>query len=159
MKLSKVKQITVVVLFACVLYFSGTGCVQNNPRPEDTIYKLQDAVNSFDLDAFLSCIDSRRSDQIKAILDLTVGEGGSSVGSLIELTKVIVPILSFVSGGKINIEDLPQVDFVILRTDIFGDMAIVDLSGLLTCGEYHKPFAVTVEMQLENDVWVISGIR
>lgn len=69
-----------------------------------------------------------------------------------------MPVFSFVSGGTIGSEDFPQVDFVILYTDIAGDAAVVDLSGLFTCGDNHKPFAVIVEMQLKNDMWVISGI-
>lgn len=158
MKLNQTKRIVAVVLLASVLCFSAPGCAQNNPRPEDTIKRLQNAISSFDLDSFLSCIDSKWSNQIEEICDFTVGEGGPSVGSFIALIKVIVPILPFASGGAVNSEDFPQVDFAILRTDISGDTAIIDLSGLLTCGDYHEPFAATVEMQLENDMWVISGI-
>lgn len=69
-----------------------------------------------------------------------------------------MPILPFVSDGAINFEDFPQVKFVVLRTNISGDTANVDLSGLLTCGDYHRPFAAIVEMRLENDVWVVTGI-
>ena len=159
MTLNKIKRSIAVVFLFFVLCSSVAGCVQNNPRPENTINKLQDAINSFDVDAFLSCIDSKWSNQVEAICDFTVGEGGLSVGSFISLIKAIMPIFPFVSGDAINPENLPQVDFIILRTDISGDTAIIDLSGLLTCGDYHKPFATTVEMQLENDAWVISGIR
>lgn len=159
MKLNRTKRIAAAVLLALLLCFSASGCVENNPRPEDTIKKLQTAINGFDLDSFLSCVDSKWSKQIEAICDFTVGEGGLSVDSFITLIKTMVPILPFGSGGAINPEDFPQVDFVILRTDISGDTAIVDLAGILTCGDYHNPFTATVEMQLENDVWVISGIR
>ena len=159
MKLKRTRRIAAVVLLALVFCSSVSGCVQNHPRPEDTIKKLQIAINNFDLDSFLSCVDSKWSKQIEAICDFTVGEGGLSVDSFITLIKTTMPILPFASGGAIKPEDFPQVDFVILRTDISGDTAIVDLAGLLTSGDYHKPFAATVEMQLENDVWVISGIR
>lgn len=159
MRMGKTKRIIAAILLASVLCSSTIGCVQNNRRPENTINKLQDAINNLDLDVFLDCIDSKWSNQVKAICDFTAVEGGPSVGSLISFVKVVVPVLPFMSGGTIYSEDFPQVNFVILHTDISGDTAIVGLSGLLTCGECHKPFAATVEMQLENDVWVISGIR
>lgn len=69
-----------------------------------------------------------------------------------------MPILPFSSVGTIDPEDFPQVDFVILCTDIAGDTAVVDLSGLLTYGNHHKSFATTVEMRLRNNIWTISGI-
>ena len=147
------------VLLVLVLCFSATGCIQKDTQPENTIEKLQNAINNFDLDTFLSCINSKWSNQIKGFCDSTIGERGPSVSSFIALIKTIAPVLPFASGGAIDAEDSPQVDFVILRTDVSGDTAIVDLSGLFTCGNYHKPFAAIVEMQLENDVWVISGIR
>lgn len=53
MKLNKAKRIIAVVFLASVLCSSVTGCVQNNPRPENTIEEFQNAINNFDLDAFL----------------------------------------------------------------------------------------------------------
>lgn len=159
MKLIRTKRAVVIVLIVSVLCFSVTKFVQNNPRPENTIIKLQSAINNCDLDAFLNCIDSKWSNQIESICDFTVRERKSSVSSFIALIKTIMPILPFSSVGTIDPEDFPQVDFVILRTDIAGDAAVVDLSGLLTCGDYHKPFATTVEMRLRNNMWIISGIR
>lgn len=82
MKLNQAKRI-ITVLLALMLCFSATGCAQNDPRPEDTIRKLQNAINNFDLDAFLGCIDSKRSNQIVAICDFTVRDGGPSVSSFI----------------------------------------------------------------------------
>lgn len=105
------------------------------------------------------CIDSKWSSQIETICDFTMGEGGPSVSSFMSRIKAAVPILPFASGGAIDPKDFPQVDFTILRTEISGDTAIIVLSGLFTCGDCHKLFAATVEMRLENDVWVIFDIR
>lgn len=134
------------VLLVLALCFSATGCIQKDTQPEDTIEKLQNAINNFDLDTFPICIDSKWSNQIEEICDSTIGKRGPSVNSFISLIKTIAPILPFASGGAIDAEDSPQVDFVILRTDVSGDTAIVDLYGLLTCGNYQKPFAAIVEM-------------
>ena len=159
MKLNKAKRIIAVVFLASVRCSSVTGCVQNNPRPENTIEEFQNAINNFDLDASFGCIDSKWSSQIEAICDFTVGEGEPSVSSFMSLINAAVPILPFASGGAIDPKDFPQVDFTILRTEISGDTASIVLSGLFTCGDCHKPFAATVEMQLKNGVWVIFGIR
>lgn len=42
---------------------------------------------------------------------------------------------------------------------LFLLVAVLALSGILVWGEYTKPFAATVDMVLQNEVWVVSGIR
>lgn len=72
MKLIRTKRAVVIALIVSVLYFFVTEYVQNNPRPENTIVKLQSAINNCDLDTFLSCIDSKWSNQVESIYDFTV---------------------------------------------------------------------------------------
>lgn len=153
-----IKKIVALFLIAAVLCSLLAGCTEKKPKPEDTISQLQDAINKFDVDGLLQCIDSEWASQIEPILSLTIGENGISVGSFITLVKTVMPILPFVSDRAINPDDLPEVVFNVLMTDISDNTATVALSGILTWGEYTKPFAATVDMKLENDVWVVCGV-
>ena len=153
-----IKKIAALFLIAAVMCSLFAGCAEKNPQPEDTISLLQVAINKFDVDGFLQCIDSEWATQVESLLALTVGEDGISVGSFITLVKTVMPILPFVTDGAINPDDLPEVEFTVLKTDISDKTAIVALSGILTWGEYTKPFAATVDMKLENDVWVVCGV-
>lgn len=153
-----IKKMAALFLIAAVLCSLFAGCAEKKPQPEDTISLLQDAINKFDVDGLLQCIDSEWASQIESLLALTAGEDGISVGAFITLVKTVMPILPFVSDGAINPDDFPEVEFTVLKTDISDDTATVALSGILTWGEYTKPFAATVDMKLENDAWVVCGV-
>lgn len=159
MQSTMTKKAVTFFLAVAMLCFLFVRCTDNKPQPEDTIFLLQDAINDFDVEGILKCIDSEWADQVESLLSLTVGEDGISVGDFITLVKTIIPILPFVSDGTINPDDLPEVEFSVLKTDISDSTTTVALSGILTWGEYTKPFAATVDMKLENDVWVLCGVR
>lgn len=154
-----IKKMAALFLTAAVLCSLFTGCVEKKLQPEDTISQLEDAINKFNVHGLLQCIDSDWAGRIESLLKLTVGENGISVGSFITLIKTVMPILPFVSDGTINTDDLPKVEFAVMKTDVSDNIATVALSGILTWGEYTKPFAATVDMKMENNVWVVCGIR
>lgn len=154
-----IKKLAALLLIAAVLCYLFAGCYEKKPQPEDTISLLQNAINKFDVDGLLQCIDSEWVSQIETYLALRVGENGISVESFIALVKTVMPILPFASDGVVNSDDLPEVEFTVLKTEISGNTATVALSGILTWGEYTKPFAATVDMKLENDIWVVCGVR
>ena len=153
-----IKKIAVLFLITAVICSFFVGCAEKKPQPEDTISRLQDAINKFDVDGLLQCIDSEWATQVESLLAFTVGKDGISVGSFIALVKTVMPILPYVTDGAIDPDDLPEVEFTILKTDISDKTATVALSGILTWDEYKKPFATTVDMELENDVWVVCGV-
>lgn len=153
-----INKMAALFLIAAVLCSLFPGCAEKKPQPADTISQLQDAINKFDMNGLLRCIDSEWAGRIESLLALTVGDEGISVGSFFTLAKTVIPILPLVSDGTINSDDLPKVEFTVLKTDISGLDATVALSGMLTWGEYSKPFAATVDMRLENDVWVVCGV-
>lgn len=159
MQLSMFREKIALLLVATVLCSLFAGCTEKDPQPEDAIFLLQDAINKFDVDGLLKCIDSERTGQIESLLLLTGGEDGISAGSFVTLVKTVLPILPFVSDGVVNSDDLPEVEFTVLKTEISSNTATVALSGILTWGEYTKPFAATVDMKLENDAWVVCGVR
>ena len=153
-----IKKMAALFLIAAVLCSLFAGCAEKKPQPEDTISQLQDAINKFDVNGLLQCIDSEWATQVESLLALTAGKDGISVGSFITLVKTVMSILPYVTDGAINPEDLPEVEFTVLKTDISDKTATVALSGILTWSEYTKPFAATVDMKLENDVWVVCGV-
>lgn len=151
----KTAALFLIVSVLCSLF---SGCAERTPQPEDTINLLQDAVNGFDVDGLLRCVDSKWAGRIETLLSLTAGEDGISVGTYITLVKTVMPVLPLATDGAIDPDDFPEVAFTVLKTDISGDTAAVALSGILTWGAYTKPFAATVAMKLENDMWVVCGI-
>lgn len=153
-----IKKTIILLLVASLLCSILGGCGEKEPQPADTIFALQEAVNNFDVDGLLMCIDSEWAARVEKLLSLSVGKEGLSVEAFITMVKTVMPILPFVSKGAVDPDDLPQVEFTILSTDITDDTATVALSGLLNWGEYSKPFAATVEMKIENNMWVVCGI-
>lgn len=152
----KAAALFLLVAVVCSLF---SGCSDKAPKPEDTIQALQKSINSFDVDGILACIDSEWASQVEKVLAFSVGEKGMSVGSYITLLKTIMPVLPFVTDGAIDPDKLPEVEFTVLKTDISDETAVVALSGILVWGEYTKPFAATVDMEIQNEVWVVCGIR
>ena len=145
-----------IVICICSLF---SGCADKSPQPEDTILSLQKAINSFDVDGILACIDDEWAEQVEKVLDFTVGEKGLPIESYISLLKTIMPVLPFVTDGKIDPDKLPEVEFTVLKTDISDETAVAALSGILVWGDYTKPFAATVDMEIQNEIWVICGVR
>lgn len=152
------KRIVAGILLIALCCTVLPSCTDKQPDPKDTIVVLQNAVNNFDIAALLSCIDSQWAGQIESLLNMTVGENGPTVNSFITLVKSIIPVLPYVTDGAIDAETLPDVAFTVLEEKINENEATLALSGLLTWGEYSKPFAATVNMKLENEIWVICGV-
>lgn len=159
MQSNYVKKIAALFLLLAVVCSLFSGCSDKAPKPEDTIQALQKSINSFDVDGILACIDSEWASQVEKVLSFTIGDKGMSLGSYITLLKTVMPVLPFVTDGAIDPDKLPEVEFTVLKTDISNETAVVALSGILVWGEYTKPFAATVDMVLQNEVWVVSGIR
>ena len=82
-----------------------------------------------------------------------------SIASYITPLKTVMPALPFVTDGAIDPDKLPKVEFTILKTDIADESAVVDLSGVLIWGEFSKPFAATIDMEMQNETWVVCSIR
>ena len=111
------------------------------------------------MDGILACIDSEWASQVEKVLLFSVGETGVSVGSYITILRTIMPVLPYVTDGAIDPDKLPEVEFTVLKTDISNETAVVALAGILVWEEHTKPFAATIDMELQNEVWVVCGIR
>lgn len=159
MQATNFKKTLSIILLIAIVFSVLSGCSEKGPKPEDTTQKLQEAINSFDVEGILSCIDSEWASQVEKVLLFSIGEKGMSVGSYITLLKTIMPVLPFMTDGAIDPDNFPQVEFTILKTDISEESAVVALSGILVWKEYTKPFAATIDMELQNETWVICGIR
>ena len=153
-----IKKTAVIFLIAAMICSLLTGCAEKKPQPEDTISRIQDAINKFDVDGIQRCIDSEWAGRIEVLLAFTPGEEGRSIGTFIKLVRKIMPMIPFLSDGAIDSNDMPQVAFSVLKTEMSGSNATVVLSGTLTFGEHTKTFSATVEMKLENDTWVVCGV-
>ena len=151
----KTLSLLLIATVLCSLFACST---DNRPQPEDTIYTLEDAINSLDIDTLLKCIDSKWSSRIEAMLSFPIGEDGMSVRSFIAIVKTILPIIPFIRDDLISPEDIPMVKFTILNTDIHEDSATLALAGILIRDDHTIPFATNIEMKLENNMWVVCGI-
>ena len=159
MRNAAVLKLLAVLLLIALICTVITGYYEPKPKPEDTISNLEKAINHFDVDGFLACIDSKWAEKIETVLAFSGREKGVSAEKFVALVKSAMPILPFITDGKIDAGDMPRVEFTVLDTEIVDDTATVALAGLLTWGSHTKPFAATVDMKLENDAWVIYAIR
>ena len=131
MQFNNFKKLAALFLLAAVVCSLFAGCSDKSPKPEDTIEMLEKSINNFDVDGIMACIDEDWASQVDKVLSFSVGEKGMSIGSYITL----------------------------LKTDITDETAVVALSGILVWGEFTKPFAATVDMELQNETWVVCSIR
>lgn len=159
MRSTYLKKAAALFFLVAVVCSPLSGCSNKAPKPEDTIQALQKSINSFDMDGILACIDSEWASQVEKVLLFSVGEKGVSVGSYITLLRTIMPVLPYVTDGAIDSDKLPEVEFTVLKTDISDETAVVALAGILVWEEHTKPFAATIDMELQNEVWVVCGIR
>ncbi|MBQ1931760.1 MAG: hypothetical protein II347_06390 [Lachnospiraceae bacterium] len=137
-----IKKTIILLLVASLLCSLLGGCGEKKPQPEDTIFALQEAINNLDVDGLLMCIDSEWAIRVEKLLSLSVGKEGLSVENFITLVKKVMPILPFVSKGAVDADDLPQVEFTILSTDITIDTATVSI--MMTTGELVSMNSITI---------------
>lgn len=156
MKLSINRRFAVLALLVAYICLMTAGCSDKQPSPEDTIFALQDAINNFDADTLLNCIHSKWANQIRLLLGFLNEDANYP---FLAIAKAVVPALPLLTDGAIPTDSTPNVVFTILQTEIEGDEATVSLSGTLTWGEYEETFPSTVTLQIEEDIWVITGIR
>ncbi len=147
-----------LILLLGVLCSLLCGCF-GGPKPEQTVAKLEKALNQLDTKAFLDCLSSEWAQQVEFLLTLTVGSSEMDVSSFLNLAKLVMPALPYLSDGAIGKEDIPKLTLKVLDQQVHEDTAVVDVSGKLNWGEISEPFAMTFDMKLENDVWVICGIH
>lgn len=147
--------ILVVALFSSLF----SGCSKKSPSPGDTIDALENAINSVDGEAFLSCLDSTWAKQLAPILALSVGENGVSVEGFLSAVKSVLPILPFISKGTIQAKDLPKIELTVDQIEQNEENAEVSVSGVLSLAGFSKSFSVIVQMRIENDAWVICGLK
>lgn len=158
MKSIYIKNTIIILLLGSFLCTFFVGCAQKAPQPADTIYQLQKSINKFDIDGILQCISQEWENQLEPVLSFTVGKNGISIKDFLTVVKTILPILPFIGDVSITANDFPNVEFTILKTAISGDNATVMLAGILSLSGYEGPFAATIEMKLEDGVWVVCGV-
>lgn len=159
MKASNITRFASLILLFSIVILILVGCADRGPSPEDTIFALQEAINHFDTEALLACINDDWAESACTVLEFTIGDTNISASSFFAVAKTIMPMLPLLTDGAINKDDIPSVSFTILQSDIEENEATIALSGLLTWGKITEPFAATVTLQLENDEWVIIGVR
>ncbi|MCU9613102.1 hypothetical protein OEV98_06000 [Caldibacillus lycopersici] len=87
-------------------------------KPEDTVAKFGDSVNSLDLDGILETLNPEETKQVRAVSNLlgTVSEAISGVN----VVDTIVPLLPSLVGYVDENSDgsMPKLDFEFLHTDM-----------------------------------------
>ncbi len=159
MKTSNITHFTSLILICAILMLAFGGCSDKERLPEDTIFALQDAINHFDIEALLSCINDDWARSARTALEYTIGDTNISASSFFTVAKTIIPMLPLLTEGSINKDDIPSVSFTILQNNAEENEATIVLSGLLTWGKITEPFVATVTLQLENNEWVITGVH
>lgn len=155
-KLTKISAMILVVTLLCSLF---SGCSKKALSPSDTIDALETAINSVDVEALLSCLDSTWAEQLEPILALSVREDGISVEHFLSVVKSVLPVLPFISKGTIQAKDLPKVELTVDQITQNDDDADVSVSGVLRFSGFSKSFSTTLQMRIENDTWVICGVQ
>lgn len=145
----------VIVSLVCSLI---CGCMKRHPTPEQTVEELQIALNSYDIEGTLNCISNDHVQLLSTLLSVSVSEDNINSQKCLDFLKVVLPALPMISGGSILEDALPMVELEVLHSEIDGDYAKTNVSGIVTLGEKRYPFETTLDMKLEEERWVICGL-
>lgn len=150
--------ILTLALVGSLLAGCAAGTPEPEPSPEDTVAALEQALNAADPEAVLECLSSDLVSRIQPMLALCVGDNGTSVSSLLGMLRQMMPMLPAISGGAFDADDLPRIALTAEQTEQDGDEAKVCVTGVLSCGDLSQSFSAELQMQLEEEIWVITGI-
>lgn len=157
----RIRTFTAMILTLALALTLFSGCSGKNAAgatPEDTVAALEEALNTADTEGVLACLSSDLSSRVQALLTLAGIEEEPSAGRLLTLLRLLVPMLPGLSGGAIEADDLPQVRLTPEEVLQEEHHAEVTVAGQLLCGDLTIPFSITLTMEPEEDIWVITGI-
>ena len=142
-------------LLILVLTFSVllNGCIQV-AKPEDTIYKMEEAMNNYDMDMLLECFEPSVQDIYAGVVEIGSSFLGMDIGTLMDAAGGIADLFGddLIEGG------MPSVDIVINSEEQISDEEV--LMNLTITMEYAGESEVqtmdTVLVLIDGE-WYISA--
>lgn len=127
--------------------------------PEDTVAALEEALNTADIDRLLACLSSDMNARFQALLVLMgQEEKDTSPSRILDLLRLLIPMIPSLSDGLVETEDLPRIRLTPESVHQEEDSAEVSVAGELLLGGLSLPFSMTLAMEKEEGLWVITGI-
>jgi hypothetical protein len=131
------------------LLFSLMGCVIS--KPEDPLYRLQDAYNKRDFSAMIECFDPDAQRFMKGAASLLGGAFGINTSALMDMMPFLSKSLGD-SGALDESFDYGTVKFTDIRTQQSGDSATLTYTATIA-----YPNGTTESFQQTAEVVKVDG--
>lgn len=142
-------------LLILVLIFSVllSGCIPI-AKPEDTIYKMEEAINAYDMEALVECFEPSVQKVYAGALEVGSSFLGMDVGTLVDAASGIADLF----GVEIMEDGLPTVDIVInSQEEISGEEVKMNLTFTVNYAGESESETMDVTLVLIKGKWYVSG--
>lgn len=142
-----------LLLFVLIFSMLLIGCVPA-PKPEETIYEMENAMNAFDMEALVECFEPSVQKIYAGVLEVGSSFLGMDVGTLVDAASGIADLfgVELMEGG------MPTVDIVINSQEELSDEEVkMNLTFTVNyAGETHSE-TMDVTLVLIKRKWYISA--
>ena len=147
----KRKSCLLIIMLAVVMLFNG--CLPK-PKPEETIYKLEDAMNEYDMETLVECFEPSVQKIYAGALELGNSFLGMDVGTLLNAAGGIADLF----GVELLEDGMPTVDIVINSQEEISDEEVkMNLSFTVNYAGESETENMDVTLVLIKGKWYISG--
>lgn len=147
----KKRSYLLIMVLAMAMLFNG--CTPK-PNPEDTIYKLEDAINEYDMQTALECFEP----SVQKIYSGALEVGSSLLGMDIETVLDTVGGIADMFGVELLEEDMPTIDIEIVSQEEISDEEVkMNLDFTITYAGESETENIDVTLVLIKGEWYISG--
>lgn len=142
-------------LLILVLIFSVllSGCIPT-AKPEDAIYKMEEAINAYDMEALVECFEPSVQKVYAGALEVGSSFLGMNVETLVDAASGIADLF----GAEMMEDGLPTVDIVInSQEEISDDEVKMNLTFTVNYAGESESETMDVTLVLIKGKWYISG--
>ena len=140
----------IIVLVVAMLF---SGCTPK-PNPEDTIYKLEAAMNEYDIQTALECFEPSVQKIYAGVLEVGSSFLGLDIGTVLDAAGGIADLF----GVELLEDGMPTVDIEIVSQEEISDEEVkMNLAVTISYAGESETENMDVTLVLIKGEWYISG--
>lgn len=148
--MKKRSYLLIMVLVVAMLF---SGCTPK-PNPEDTIYKLEAAMNEYDIQTALECFEPSVQKIYAGVLEVGSSFWGMDIGTVLDAAGGIADLF----GVELLEDGMPTVDIEIVSQEEISDEEVkMSLDFTINYAGESETENMDVTLVLIKGEWYISG--
>lgn len=147
----KKRSYLLIMILVVAMLFSG--CTPK-PNPEDTIYKLEAAMNEYDIQTALECFEPSVQKIYAGVLEVGSSFWGMDIGTVLDAAGGIADLF----GVELLEDGMPTVDIEIVSQEEISDEEVkMNLAVTINYAGESETENMDVTLVLIKGEWYISG--